>query len=297
MSFVEVYRSPLFSDCDQRAFVLKAVGIEYLIEKQEDFFVLLAPQTLAATAAEHLRQYDSENRPAPLPAKIPVYQHAWLGSIIYAAVVLAVAYCAADYTGGFDWLDAGALTRAAFYDNEWWRTATALTLHVDVAHLIGNLVFGIPYGFFASQLLGGGRAWLTILAAAVLANLIDSSMMAPNQSSIGASTAVFAMLGLVAAYSWRKVPTRSNRWAHRFAPIIAAIALLAFTGAGGENTDVIAHLAGFGCGALLALVHAALPSSQWRHRNLQVLAGAGAFIGIVAAWAIAATSIASQHAR
>lgn len=284
MVLTEVYRSAQLSDCDQRAFILKAVGIVYLIERHEEFFSIVVPQHLATTALEHLRQYEKESIPAPPPPEIRLHGNAWIGSVVYAFVVIAVAYCAGANVGGFDWLDAGALTRAAFYGDEWWRPVTALTLHVDVAHLIGNLVFGIPYGFFASQLLGAGRAWLSIIAAAAFANLIDGALMQENQASIGASTAVFAMLGLVATYSWLKVPARSNHWAHRWAPVIAAVALLAFTGVGGEHTDVAAHVAGFACGALLSLVQSRFRVGERHARALQFIFASAVCIVIIAAW-------------
>lgn len=290
MLFSEVYRSPNLSDCDQRAFILKAVGIVYLIEQHDGFFSLVVPQDAAAAALDHLRQYERESVPAPPAPEMRLHDHAWTGSIVYALVVIAVAYCAGANVGRFDWVDAGALTRAALHEGEWWRMITALTLHVDVAHLIGNLVFGIPYGFFAAQLLGNGRAWLSIVAAAALANLIDSAVMQQNQASIGASTAVFAMLGLVATYSWRTIPARSSHWAHRWAPVIAAIALLGFTGVGGEHTDVVAHLAGFACGALIALVQSHLTVKARNGRALQLVAALIVCGMIAAAWFAALTS-------
>lgn len=288
MLFTEVYRSPSLADCDQRAFVLKAVGIVYLIEKHDDHFALVVPQERAAAALEHLRQYEMESVPPPPPPKIELHGSAWPGSIVYALVVIAVAYCAGENVGGLDWIEIGALTRAAFYELEWWRAITALTLHVDVAHLIGNLVFGIPYGYFASQLLGPGRAWLSIVAAATCANLIDSAIMHENQASIGASTAVFAMLGLVATYSWRKVPSQSRHWARRWAPVIAAVALLAFTGIGGEHTDVAAHVAGFACGAVFALVQSRLDPVAKHGRAFQIIAAVIVGVAIVGAWLVAA---------
>jgi membrane associated rhomboid family serine protease len=67
------------------------------------------------------------------------------------------------------------------------------------------------------------------------------------------------MLGLVAAYAWRKGSYNSGRdsrrWAHRWAPLIAGIALLGLTGTGGEHTDVLAHLSGFIAGVLFGAVH------------------------------------------
>ncbi len=56
---------------------------------------------------------------------------------------------------------------------------------------------------------------------------------------------VFALLGLLAAYAWRRRADSGERWAYRWAPLIAGVFLLGFTGVGGENTDVLAHLTGF----------------------------------------------------
>ena len=39
-----------------------------------------------------------------------------------------------------------------------------------------------------------------------------------------------------------------DRWSTRFGPIVGGLALLMFTGTGGQNTDVGAHLLGFVCG-------------------------------------------------
>ena len=66
--------------------------------------------------------------------------------------------------------------------------------------------------------------------------------------SIGASTAVFATLGILAGYVWRGQLMAQDRWSTRFGPIIGGLALLMFTGTGDENTDIGAHLLGFVCG-------------------------------------------------
>lgn len=287
MAFTEIYSSSQLADCEQRAFVLKAVGLEHVFGQRGDVFVLLVPESTAAVAIDHLQRYDEESRPKSPPPPLKLHGNAWIGSIVYASMVIGVAYCAGANIGGADWFDAGALSSAAVRDQEWWRAITALTLHGDVGHLIGNLAFGIPYGFFASQLLGGGRAWASILLAATLGNLLDSATMGAHQRSIGASTAVFAMLGLVAAYSWRTGTDNVSRWAHRYAPLVAAIALLAFTGAGGERTDVVAHLAGFLSGVVIGTMQAHVPTRHFDKRAVQVGAGLVSFAAVVGAWVLA----------
>jgi len=99
---------------------------------------------------------------------------------------------------------------------------------------------------------------------------------------VGASTAVFATLGLLAAYSWRRRRDPGDRWAYRWAPLVAGVILLGFTGAGGERTDVLAHLGGFAMGSLAGLAHAGLRAP--RGRLAQLIAGGLALAVLWLAW-------------
>ncbi len=61
--------------------------------------------------------------------------------------------------------------------------------------------------------------------------------------------------------------------------------LLGFTGAGGERTDVLAHLTGFAMGLLAGVAHAA-----WRAPRgtvAQVVAGLSAAALLVMSWTLA----------
>jgi rhomboid protease GluP len=270
ITYVEIFSSYLIVECDQRAFVLRAVGIDHLVVRRDNRFSLLVPEDSVERALAHLDSYAEESRPNPPPAEVRLHPQAWVGSLVYAIVLLGIAYAAGANLWSFDWYETGALRHSAIADGEIARIVTALTLHADIGHILGNLAFGVPYGYFAAQLLGGGRAWASILLAAAIANFIDAALMGPFQSSIGASTAVFAMLGIVGAYAWQRRQGRFNRWAHRTAPLIAAVALLAFTGVGDERTDIVAHLAGFGIGAGMGVLQANLrfawfdrPAVQW----------------------------------
>jgi hypothetical protein len=95
---------------------------------------------------------------------------------------------------------------------------------------------------------------------------------------------VFAALGLLTAYTWRRGFWRGTPWKARFAPIVAGLGLLAFTGTGGENTDLFAHLFGFVAGFAMGLVFGAFGLAEKAGPRAQRWAGGGALGAVAAAW-------------
>jgi membrane associated rhomboid family serine protease len=286
MPLIEVFRSHRQPACEQRAFVLHAVGIVSEVLPFEGAFLLFVDSESAPAAREHIERYNSENADVAIPKQLPTpHDHAWITPAIFAAVMFGAGYCAAEHLFDFNWYENGELRSGIQHSGEWWRSVTALTLHVNVAHLLGNIAFGSFFGYLAARLLGPGAAWASIVLAAVFGNLLDSALMPATHSSIGASTAVFATLGLVAAYSWRMQLSKRMQWAHRWAPLISGIMLLALLGAGDEHTDVLAHLTGFFCGALLGASYARIPPKIFSNVALQVSATFIATAVVIGAWA------------
>ena len=59
---IEVYRSPDRAHCEERAFVLTAVGVPYeMLESPQGFSLWVEPSN-AATAGDHLLHYHQERR-------------------------------------------------------------------------------------------------------------------------------------------------------------------------------------------------------------------------------------------
>jgi len=286
MDLVPVYRARARPACEERALVLHAVGISSEVAWDGEAWTLWARAGDEDAARAQLQRYEQENPPRHLATRPePIHARAWIGSLSYAAVILLVAYLAGHRAFAADWLSAGGLDTRAFRAGELWRAVTAVTLHFDVAHLLGNLGFGMFFGWLAGQLLGPGVAWSGALAAAVAANLLNASVQPVDHFSAGASTAVFALLGLLSAYAWRRRASAGDRWAYRWAPLVAGLFLLGFTGVGGENTDVLAHLTGFLMGALTGWLLAQRRASPGT--LVQWLAGLGALAVIVGAWTLA----------
>ena len=273
---------------DEAVFVLRAIGIEHALTGLDGKWQLSVPAASASRASTELAAYQAELKTDPRHGRVRIEEigNGWIGVAGYAAVLLLAAIANNQDLLGQDWLRTGRLDVDRVMAGEWWRTVTALCLHVDTGHLGGNLAFGGFFGLFAGRYLGSGVAWLGILMGGFLGNALNAIIQPSGHLAIGASTAVFAALGLLAAYTWRRGFFRQTSWKTRAAPVTAAIGLLAFvgTGGGGEagNVDIIAHLtgfiAGFAIGVLLAFWR--LPQT----RQLQVCTGGSAAAILVAAW-------------
>ena len=291
---VTVFRSAQQRECNERLLVLTAVGVEALVATAPGggFLLQVAPGD-AADAVRHLSQYDAENPPPPpLPPPPRLYPHAWVGCVVYVAVLVGVAWVLSNGLVRLDAFELGELDAVRVQAGEWWRAWTALTLHLDGPHLAANLGAGTWFGYLAARQMGGGTAWFVTVTGAALANLLEGLLGPPGHRAVGASTAVFSALGAMSAYSWRERFALPQRWARRWGPLIAGVILLGWTGTGGEGTDVdvVAHLGGFAVGALLGAT-AALPRCQRILQRLpQSLLGAAAIASVAIAWACALAS-------
>jgi rhomboid protease GluP len=301
---LEIYRSVQRAPIDERAFMLSAVGIASTVAWDGTDFVLLVDPNAASSALDHLRKYEVELLAKPVAPPPPPRLHggAWIGSLIYAVVLISVTSAISNGLWRLDAFDVGELDAALVRTGQWWRIWTALTLHVDGPHLVGNTVAGIWFGYLAGRLTGVGNAWLLIVAGAGFANLLEGLFGPASHTSVGASTAVFAALGLLSAFSWRTRLSYPQRWAARWGPLVAGLVLLSWTGSGAEavnseggtgtgpTVDVVAHALGFTVGAGLGAI-AALPGvTRFLDRVPQRLAGLAALAPIAAAWIRALTS-------
>jgi rhomboid protease GluP len=287
MIAVEVHRNRSLPACEERALVLRAVGIASEIAPASDGHALYVALEDEAEALRQLEAFARENRKLPARPRPVLHDRAWVGVVVYATILIAVAWLASIGAGGHSWFDAGRLEAGLVRSGQWYRAVTALMLHLDVAHLLSNLGFGSLFGYFCGQLLGTGFAWAAILAGGTLGNLVNALIQSADHRAVGASTAVFAALGLLATSSLRLHMSPGQTWAYRWGPLIAAVALLGFTGTGGENTDVTAHATGFLAGAALGWFASRLNPTTLRATRVQLTAAAAALASVLVAWIVA----------
>jgi rhomboid protease GluP len=274
--------------CLEYALVLEAKGIPYERVESDGAWLLLVTRPLAQAAADELTRYAAERavrREAPAPF-VPFAGSA-MGAAVYAFILILVAYCAGIELFGVDWLRVGALESKAGAAGEWWRAVTALTLHLDQEHLLGNLLFGIGIGVLAGRMFGPGFAWLGILLSGAAANFADMLVSPLGHRAVGASTAVFAALGLLAGFGWSERRNLRDRRFYRWAPLFAGVCLLALLGAGSEHVDVLGHLLGFMAGIAVGWIFARAGLPRTRSAAFQLTTGAIAAALLGGAWFLA----------
>lgn len=270
---------------NELSLVLNAVDVAHHIDFDGHEWCLWVALDDVEHANRELDRYRAENQPSAAPAPLPQrIDSGWLGVLGYLLVIWSLPWLENYAPWATDWRGAGVMDAARVGAGEWWRTVTALTLHGDLGHLVANSLFGALFGLYAGRYLGSGLGWLLVLCGGVLGNLVNAWVQPDGFRSLGASTATFAALSLVGAFVWRRGYFRGAGWRRRFAPVFGGIALLAYTGFGGENTDVVAHITGFGSGLLLGVAAAAVDVRRLGASG-QLLCGAAALALIGAAWA------------
>jgi membrane associated rhomboid family serine protease len=286
-----IYYSRKRKVCAERALVLEAIGIASQVQQLGRDFALVVSASDAKRARAELESYDREsNEPVATVEEVHDRGGGSQGVMTFVCILLLVAIMVGQRTFGFDWFDAGMAKANLIRGGQWWRCVTALTLHSDVPHLAGNVLVGAIIGLLAGRIVGSGLGWLSIVVAGSAGNLLNAWIHGPDHRSVGASTAVFAALGIVAAHSWgRRQHVRMNKL-YRWVPIVGGLVLLSFLGTGGEHTDVLAHGAGFVCGLVVGAVLGKWPIQFNFGSRMQAVFGGIALLVLTIAWGLALSS-------
>lgn len=239
--------------CLDRQFVLQSRGINSQIVQTEEGYALVVESEHATQAQVEMASYVDENIiNAPTPSNTQPKPLKYIPALVAYVLILSLVSTAAGFgLFGIDWYVQGRVDAGQIYSGEWWRLITALTLHANDQHLLSNIAFGLLFLLYFARYVGYGMAGLATLVAGLMGNAINVYMHGSTHFSIGASTAVFAVLGLLSGYVWKMKYFSQATWPKRLGPIFGGIVLLAFTGTSGENTDIGAHLWGFASGLVV----------------------------------------------
>lgn len=289
-----VARSRRARRIQEQALVLLAMGIGHELAELEGEAVLFVAPADELRARTELELYDRENRAWPAPEELPeVLTESALGVTLWCLALFLVYFAERNHVGGFDWWGQGKLVADEVARGAWWRGLTALTLHDDLVHLASNMVFGALFVGIVCQVMGTGLALLSVAACGLVANLLNALIQGPGFSAIGASTSVFAALGLLAGYRvcFRPRAQSPARRRRRLVPLLACVFLLGAYGSGGSEPgariDVLGHVLGFATGLLAGAGYGRAGSKLAPGPRGQALLGLATLAAIALGWWLA----------
>lgn len=144
----------------------------------------------------------------------------------------------------------GAKYNPAIQDGQYWRLVTATFLHANILHVSLNMLNLLLFGLFSERIFGHTRFVLIYLLTGICGNLA-SFVFAPTEISIGASGAIFGLVGaycifiLVHRLAFRHQGITALGW------LILVVGINLGLGFVTPNVDNYAHIGGLLSGCLL----------------------------------------------
>jgi len=245
LAVVGVY--PARTDVYDRSLVVAAMEMEHWVLRSGEEFALCVEPARAAEVAAELARFEAERAAKPAAESAPAAPAKHSIISLYVCGWIMCAFYGIQVAGPRWWEDRGTASSRAIMAGEWWQAFTALTLHAGLGHLGANLAAGLVYAAFLLPILGAGWTWLFIVLAGGLGNWLNAwGHRDIEHLSIGASTSVFAALGILVAAqcATRALAVRQVRMREFLLPVGAGLGLLAYLGVGDQQTDYTAHFFG-----------------------------------------------------
>lgn len=266
------------------------MSIPHRVVPTDAGFAVMVPPKMVAPAVAALDAEDREAAEKPVRESAPPdLGPSYVG--VAMAVTLVAFYVVTGPRGGADvggWFRHGSgVAHAVVKNHEAWRAVTALTLHADAMHVAGNTVAALVFVTALGRWLGSGIAILATLLAGIAGNLLTAHLYGSEHNSVGASTATFGALGVLAGLQFvRRFRMRSvGRLRRALLGVAGALGLFAMLGVG-ERADVVAHATGIGFGVLFGATLAMTLKRPVRTGG-QAAALATAVTLIAGAWLVA----------
>lgn len=135
----------------------------------------------------------------------------------------------------------------------YWQLFTAMFVHIDITHLLGNMFFLLIFGFRAEDLFDIQEYLLIYFLSGLTGNLL-TLLLGFDMISAGASGAIFGMFGACAIYVRRAIGQSI------ISALLYAFFLLIISS--GPKVNNLAHLGGLVAGLLIGYVLAAARKSR-----------------------------------
>ncbi len=134
---------------------------------------------------------------------------------------------------------------------DYYRILTAMALHGSILHVLMNCYVLYYIGGHLERLIGPKRYALVYLVSGILSSLFVVFFGAPNVVTVGASGAIFGVMGFLLVLTFKKpawFPPQIAKSIRSLTLINLVITFLI------PNISILGHLGGVISGALLALI-------------------------------------------
>jgi membrane associated rhomboid family serine protease len=171
----------------------------------------------------------------------------------------------------------------AVAQGDWWRLITAAFLHASVLHIGFNMLALWWIGAPVEQYLGRVR-YLGLYLVSGLAGSAGALVLTPTAVTVGASGAIFGILGAMLILEWQ----HTGRFGGQAASLIVINLVLnfAYNGAGG-NISIGAHVGGLIGGILVTLAFANWGRGHAAYGKVGLIGGAGLLAVVAGSIAVA----------
>ena len=214
-------------------------------------------------------------------ARLPV-----TASLIAANVLVYLAVSVLAVSAGTEWNIAlvnqsgavianGALVPAAVAQGEAWRLLTSIFLHSGLIHLAFNMVALYFLGTFAESAFGQWRFFALYVLSGLSGGLAYLYFGAFNWPAVGASGAIFGLLGSILGYALRR---GTFSWQNPLIrQLLILLALNVYLGLSIDNISNTVHMGGLVGGFVFGWLMAPTVYSQ---KKLRALAPVAVVLGV-----------------
>lgn len=269
------------SEVEEISLVLTSQSIPFHVKTEPDGFAIFVPSAYFQQALHHIGEYSREYSPVESPINTENYRFAHGVPIGLIMLLVSVHFWRMNLPGDVDIVGMFANTISSVKYGQVYRLTTALFLHVDVRHLIGNCAALWLFGSSLCGRLGNGVASFLILYCGILGNAFSVIIRGSAIRSMGASTSVFAGLGILVGMRIGEKNSKEST-IHPLLALAAGVALLGFLGTN-ERSDLFAHFGGFVIGLLSGVIHRSLVPTKSSAVVQRILGGLSS-ITVLASW-------------
>jgi rhomboid protease GluP len=266
--------------------VLTSSGIVYTVRKRGKGWNIIVDKEDHEKALTAVKGYFDDNPDVLVTNDDTGLKYPKTFTGFYVAFILLVSHIAVFMSGDVSAFHKACGSSASdVLHGELYRAVTSLMLHSGALHLVGNMAGIAIFGTCVCLITGQGVGWMMIVLSGILGNLLNAFFYKTGHLSIGASTAVFGAIGILAGYNFLSKFRSPDQRIKAWLPLGGGLALLGLLGSG-KNSDIGAHFFGFVFGILLGVFYAYLikyPLPKKYQVNCSVIS----FCVIVFSWMIA----------